>query len=175
MTRQVLYKVWCVAEQRYRRVTSESEPQQCPVPHADRTIDPNLTEIIDWQTYGGNQVEILTPKLSTVTSKQFQDLKTNFYFDATVMRTLRAVRLMGFLDKKLIGKEGDYDFRVYDATHQRELGRITASNTTLESVAIEELVNAPQTSAIIEFHARINSGGDRLEIGSLAVYYEARG
>lgn len=169
MTAYNLYEVYCIEEAAFRRVTSFTEPTQCPVSHADRSIDPMQTVIIDSIPIIGNKRTSYTPKKEAVTSRTYYNIGCAFHFDATAMENITDVKLLSYMYKK--GADSDYTIRVYDQTHGLEMGSATFSNESLGVISIGKLVNLPTENAIIEFHAKVKNPADVAYISNIDVYY----
>jgi hypothetical protein len=165
-----LYEVYCIEEAMTRRLTSLTEPTQCPATHNDRTIDTNQTVLIDYKPIKGNRVEFLTPKMEKVSNKNYSSLKTNFFFDASVMEMVVDFKIIAYIQDKT--GSGSYDFKVYDETHGLELGSVNLTNTSLGTYSVGDINNFPTEDAIIEFHVKVDNAKNKANIGSIAVYYK---
>ena len=171
MTTYKLYQVYCIEEAEFRKVTSFTEPIECPLIHNDRTIDSNQTTIIDEIPIIGNRMEYLVPKLEQVSTKKYFDLKTNFFFDTSFMEIITDFKIISYFENK--SGDGSYDFRVYDKTHNLEIGSVNLSNTELETNNIGTVSNLPTENALLEFHIKVANPSDKAYIRVLIVQYKS--
>lgn len=165
-----LYQVYCIEEAATRKVTSFTEPTQCPLIHNDRTIDTNQTIIIDFIPIVGNRIEILTPKIDKISSKGYFDLKTNFYFDSSIIETITDIKIVSYFENR--SGSGSYDFRVYNITANTQIGNVNLNNEILSTNDIGELTNLPTQDSILEFHTKVDDSRDKANINSIIIYYK---
>lgn len=170
MTSYKLYEVFCIEEQEVRRVTSLTEPTQCPLSHNDRSIDPAQTILIDYKPILGNRVAFLNVSKDKISNKSYFNLRSNFMFDASTMEAIVDVKFLSYLDKKSVN--GTYSLRIFDKTHSNVMGSINLSNETLQNNSLGELSNLPIEDAIIEFHAMVDDAKDKINIDTIAIYYK---
>jgi len=167
MTEYSLYQVYCIAEDQFVQVKSFTEPTQCPNIHNDRTIDTNQTTKI-WTRPNICVYHLtLTPKSDKVKNKNYQDLKTAFYFNKDVMEKITNIKINSYLESN----SGSYTFRAYDETNGLVLGEITLSNQDKAITDIGFLNNVPTTSAIIEFHAKTSDKKVIAHVENIIVHY----
>lgn len=170
MTSYKLYEVYCIEEATTRRVTSFTEPTQCPLIHNDRTIDQNQTVIIDQIFLKADNFTALNGHNGRVTTTNYCDLTSSFFFDASRMDTIISIKFTTFFRKK--SSNGTYSIRAVDKTHNTIIGSITISNEN-DMNEMTSFSNFPSNDAVIEFHAMVSKRKDFVIIKDIFVYWKS--
>lgn len=164
------YQVYCIAEGVFRTVNSFTKPTECPIEHVNRTIDTNQTSILDYKIINSNKSVNLIPKIDTITSLNYTNIKTNFYFDVEIMSSIVNINIITYLQNN--SGIGTYDFRVYNYMTGQELWAITGLNNVVQTLFnIECITTNLLENTFLEFHMRVSKSQDKAFIQNIIVNY----
>ena len=155
------YKVYCISEATFHEFHSTSEPTECPYGHA---IDTNQTTIVYEIPIISKNSQTLIPKNSVISSKNYQDLKCDFYFNKLIMSEITNVKVIGY-------GNNTYSVRAFDITNNNEIISNTLSNTEKDINDLGYIENSPTQDAIIEFHTKVDNPSNKAYIENIIVYY----